>query len=198
VTVKDQFNVKGHDSTIGYVSRSFSPAAEDAVLVQILRDMGAVIFAKSNLPQSIMVCSSGKKKVDDTFMLGLTKSSGLKQRILSGVSQLTLGALILRLVALREVKLSCSHCTAPYLGLGRISVVAFGYHKASWVPTASNLVYVGNHIIMLEMSSKLELEQQISLRRSPCFNRRTRTCPIFCWSHGPRSLLYMLFEPPCS
>jgi Asp-tRNA(Asn)/Glu-tRNA(Gln) amidotransferase A subunit family amidase len=86
VTVKDQFNVKGHDSTIGYVGRSFSPATEDAVLVQILRDMGAVILAKSNLPQSIMVCSSEKEKKDDPFVLELTKSSGLKRRILWGLT----------------------------------------------------------------------------------------------------------------
>ncbi|KAL4914265.1 amidase signature domain-containing protein [Aspergillus aurantiobrunneus] len=54
VTIKDQFNVKGYDSTIGYVGRSFSPATDDAVLVQILKRMGAVILAKTNLPQSIM------------------------------------------------------------------------------------------------------------------------------------------------
>ncbi|KAL2855518.1 amidase signature domain-containing protein [Aspergillus pseudoustus] len=54
VTVKDQFNVKGYDSTIGYVGRSFCPATEDAVLVQILKGMGAVFLAKTNLPQSIM------------------------------------------------------------------------------------------------------------------------------------------------
>ncbi|KAL4989034.1 amidase signature domain-containing protein [Aspergillus falconensis] len=54
VTVKDQFNVKGYDSTIGYVGRSFSPASEDAVLVQMLKNMGAIILAKTNLPQSIM------------------------------------------------------------------------------------------------------------------------------------------------
>ncbi|KAL4747674.1 hypothetical protein BDW72DRAFT_206312 [Aspergillus terricola var. indicus] len=54
VTVKDQFNVKGYDSTIGYVGRSFSPASEDAVLVQMLKNMGAIILVKSNLPQSIM------------------------------------------------------------------------------------------------------------------------------------------------
>lgn len=55
VTLKDQFNVKGYDSTLGYVGRSFAPAKEDAVLVQILKSMGAVIIAKTNLPQSIMV-----------------------------------------------------------------------------------------------------------------------------------------------
>ncbi|KAL3479438.1 amino acid/polyamine transporter [Aspergillus californicus] len=54
VTVKDQFNVKGYDSTIGYVGRSFAPSTDDAVLVQMLKDMGAVILAKTNLPQSIM------------------------------------------------------------------------------------------------------------------------------------------------
>ncbi len=60
VTVKDQFNVRGYDSTIGYVGRSFSPAQEDAVLIQMLRKMGAVILAKTNLPQSIMVCFFSK------------------------------------------------------------------------------------------------------------------------------------------
>ncbi|PLB49514.1 amino acid/polyamine transporter [Aspergillus steynii IBT 23096] len=54
LTVKDQFNVKGVDSTLGYVGRSFAPAAEDAVLIQMLKSMGAVVLAKSNLPQSIM------------------------------------------------------------------------------------------------------------------------------------------------
>lgn len=55
ITVKDQFNIKGVDSTLGYVGRSFSPAKEDAVIVQMLKEMGAVILLKTNLPQSIMV-----------------------------------------------------------------------------------------------------------------------------------------------
>lgn len=57
ITVKDQFNIKGVDTTLGYVGRSFSPATEDAVLVQILKSMGAIVIAKTNLPQSIMVCT---------------------------------------------------------------------------------------------------------------------------------------------
>lgn len=56
ITLKDQFNVKGVDTTLGYVGRSFAPASEDAALVQMLKGMGAVIIAKTNLPQSIMVC----------------------------------------------------------------------------------------------------------------------------------------------
>jgi Asp-tRNA(Asn)/Glu-tRNA(Gln) amidotransferase A subunit family amidase len=56
MTLKDQFNVQGHDTTLGYTGRAFKPAAADAVLVQMLRKLGAVIIAKTNLPQSIMVC----------------------------------------------------------------------------------------------------------------------------------------------
>ena len=55
VTLKDQFNIKGVDTTLGYVGRSFAPAKNDAVLVQILKDMGAIVIAKTNLCQSIMV-----------------------------------------------------------------------------------------------------------------------------------------------
>lgn len=55
ITVKDQFNVKGVDTTLGYVGRSFKPALEDAALVEILKSLGAIIIAKTNLSQSIMV-----------------------------------------------------------------------------------------------------------------------------------------------
>ncbi|KAJ4345826.1 AMP deaminase [Didymosphaeria variabile] len=55
MTLKDQFDVQGYDSTLGYVGRAFKPAEQDCVLVALLRQMGAIIIAKSNLPQSIMV-----------------------------------------------------------------------------------------------------------------------------------------------
>ncbi|KAM5355162.1 hypothetical protein ACJ41O_001808 [Fusarium nematophilum] len=41
VTLKDQFNVKGHDTTLGYTGRAFRPAEDDAVLVKMLKDLGA-------------------------------------------------------------------------------------------------------------------------------------------------------------
>ena len=58
VTLKDQFNVSGVDTTLGYVGRSFNPAQDDAVIVKMLRSLGAIIIAKTNLPQSIMVRTS--------------------------------------------------------------------------------------------------------------------------------------------
>lgn len=58
VTLKDQFNIAGVDTTMGYVGRCFKPAVDDAVLVWMLRSLGAIILAKSNLPQSIMWCET--------------------------------------------------------------------------------------------------------------------------------------------
>lgn len=66
MTLKDQFNIKGYDSTLGYVSRAQKPAEDDAVLVKMLRSLGAVIMAKTNLPQSIMWCET------DNPIFGLT------------------------------------------------------------------------------------------------------------------------------
>lgn len=57
-TLKDQFNVKGYDTTLGYVGRAFVPAQEDATVVKMLKSLGAVILAKTNLPQSIMWCET--------------------------------------------------------------------------------------------------------------------------------------------
>lgn len=58
LTVKDQFNLKGLDTTLGYVGRSNQPAAEDAVFIQILESLGAIVLAKTNLPQTIMWCET--------------------------------------------------------------------------------------------------------------------------------------------
>ncbi|CZS75197.1 unnamed protein product [Fusarium graminearum] len=66
ITVKDQFNIAGLDSTLGYVGRAFAPALSDAPLVTRLKELGAVIIAKTNLPQSIMWCET------DNPLWGLT------------------------------------------------------------------------------------------------------------------------------
>lgn len=58
VSLKDQFNVKGLDSTLGYVGQAFAPATSDATIVETLRSLGAIIVAKTNLPQSIMWCET--------------------------------------------------------------------------------------------------------------------------------------------
>ncbi|CAK7215370.1 hypothetical protein SBRCBS47491_002461 [Sporothrix bragantina] len=58
MTLKDQFDVCGFDSTLGYVGRANHPALENCVLVSLLENLGAIIIAKTNLPQSIMWCET--------------------------------------------------------------------------------------------------------------------------------------------
>ncbi|KAH8895655.1 amidase [Thozetella sp. PMI_491] len=66
ITLKDQFDVKGWDTTLGYVGSAFAPATADAAIVTMLRSLGAVMLAKTNLPQSIMWCET------DNPLFGLT------------------------------------------------------------------------------------------------------------------------------
>uniref|UniRef100_A0A8B9PQH2 Fatty-acid amide hydrolase 1 n=1 Tax=Apteryx owenii TaxID=8824 RepID=A0A8B9PQH2_APTOW len=54
VSIKDSINCQGYDSTIGFVSNINNPAAEDSVLVQVLKKQGAVPFVKTNVPQSLV------------------------------------------------------------------------------------------------------------------------------------------------
>ncbi|ODQ52279.1 amidase [Saitoella complicata NRRL Y-17804] len=60
ISLKDQFNVAGVDTTLGYISRCHAPApkSEQSVLVSILQDAGAIPIVKTNLPQSILWCET--------------------------------------------------------------------------------------------------------------------------------------------
>ncbi|RMY68496.1 hypothetical protein D0864_11328 [Hortaea werneckii] len=54
MSVKDQFDVKGVDTTLGYVGRSFKPAEHNATIVATVESLGAVIITKTAIPQSIL------------------------------------------------------------------------------------------------------------------------------------------------
>lgn len=85
VTLKDQFNVKGFDSTIGYVGRAYQPAQDDCALVKLLHSLGAVVIAKTNLPQSIMVRSPNPPPACLTHELSPRFYSGAKPTTPFGV-----------------------------------------------------------------------------------------------------------------
>ncbi|KAL1969215.1 hypothetical protein VTN77DRAFT_469 [Rasamsonia byssochlamydoides] len=53
VTVKDCFFVKGVDSSIGIAALAFKPATQNAPLVELLLSLGAVLIAKTNVPQTM-------------------------------------------------------------------------------------------------------------------------------------------------
>ncbi|XP_064003695.1 fatty-acid amide hydrolase 1-like isoform X2 [Pogoniulus pusillus] len=45
---------QGHDSTLGFIKNLNRPAAEDSVVVQVLKRQGAIPFVKTNVPQSLV------------------------------------------------------------------------------------------------------------------------------------------------
>ncbi|KAK6458184.1 Acetamidase [Scheffersomyces xylosifermentans] len=60
ISLKDNFNVKGQATTLGIVNFCFNPEKfdEDAVLVKILREKGAVFYLKTNVPVAMMMPES--------------------------------------------------------------------------------------------------------------------------------------------
>jgi amidase len=58
ISIKDNFNVIGKDSTIGFVSLANDPATKNSPLVNILKDAGAVIYVKTNVPTAMMIAET--------------------------------------------------------------------------------------------------------------------------------------------
>ncbi|KAJ5153319.1 uncharacterized protein N7482_009797 [Penicillium canariense] len=58
VSIKDLFSVKGVDTSIGWVGLTNSPAPADKSVARTLRRLGAVLYVKTNLPQSMMMSDS--------------------------------------------------------------------------------------------------------------------------------------------
>jgi amidase len=58
VSLKDTFKVKGYDASIGIASLAANPAKENSLLVDILLEQGAVLYCKTNIPQTLMALDS--------------------------------------------------------------------------------------------------------------------------------------------
>ncbi|CAN9340593.1 unnamed protein product [Alternaria alternata] len=55
ISLKDNFNIKGKDSTVGFTSLVNQPAEYNATLVDILERLGAVRYCKTNVPTAMMI-----------------------------------------------------------------------------------------------------------------------------------------------
>jgi amidase len=58
ISLKDSFNVLGHDTSTGLACFVGEPAEENSSLAALLLDLGAVLYCKTNLPQTIMTGDS--------------------------------------------------------------------------------------------------------------------------------------------
>jgi amidase len=58
ISLKDNFNLIGKDSTVGFVSWVNDPANYNSTLVELLRSLGAVFYVKTNVPTAMMIAES--------------------------------------------------------------------------------------------------------------------------------------------
>ena len=52
------FHIKGYDASDGYISRCFESSTYDSYMIDIVRAAGAVVIAKTNCPQTMLVAES--------------------------------------------------------------------------------------------------------------------------------------------
>ncbi|BEI90011.1 uncharacterized protein CcaverHIS019_0300810 [Cutaneotrichosporon cavernicola] len=58
MSLKDNVNVKGFDTTIGYIEYCDKPASDDSVLAKAFRSAGAVLFCKTNVPTAMLMAET--------------------------------------------------------------------------------------------------------------------------------------------
>jgi len=80
ITIKDNVDIAGLDSTMGTRARLGKPATRDAVLVQAVRDAGAIILGKTNIPQLLLAQET------ENALFGVTKNPWNPQRVPGGSS----------------------------------------------------------------------------------------------------------------
>ncbi|XP_045715614.1 vitamin D3 hydroxylase-associated protein-like [Phyllostomus hastatus] len=77
ISLKDPYDCLGHDSTCGLAQFLEKPAAEDGVIVKVLKAQGAIPFVKTNIPQTLLSFECSNPIYGQTLNpLNLKKSPG--------------------------------------------------------------------------------------------------------------------------
>ncbi|GAO15388.1 hypothetical protein UVI_02010510 [Ustilaginoidea virens] len=58
ISLKDNFNLRGLDATLGFASHVGDAAEADSTLARVLEDAGAVFYVKTNTPTAMMIAES--------------------------------------------------------------------------------------------------------------------------------------------
>ncbi|SPO20568.1 probable AMD2 - amidase [Ustilago trichophora] len=58
ISLKDNFNLTGKDSNLGFVAWINSPSDHDSMLVTLLREQGAVLYCKTATPTAMMIAET--------------------------------------------------------------------------------------------------------------------------------------------
>ena len=141
ISLKDTFKVKGYDASIGIASLAENPAKENSLLVDILLEKGAIIYCKTNIPQTLMALDS------DNNVFGRVLNPRNK-RVTAGGSSGGEGAL----VAMRGSVLGVGTDVG---GSIRIPAMCGGLYGIK--PSAQRIPYVGQENGSREGASKIGL-----------------------------------------
>jgi amidase len=87
ISFKDSFNVEGVDTTVGWVGLIGKPAEKNSIGVDVLIRLGAVVYVKTNIPQSLMMSDSYNHVFGQSV-------NALDKRFISGGSSGGEGALV--------------------------------------------------------------------------------------------------------
>ncbi|PVH82426.1 amidase [Cadophora sp. DSE1049] len=68
MTFKECFHVKGYDYCNGYISKTFNPSTSTTYVIELVKAAGAVVIAKTNVPQTMLVAEA------DNNVFGQTKN----------------------------------------------------------------------------------------------------------------------------
>ncbi|EMD59855.1 hypothetical protein GGP41_009009 [Bipolaris sorokiniana] len=175
ISLKDSFNVRGVQATLGYVSFiPHPPAVTNSALVTVLHSLGAVFYCKTNLPQTMMTADSQNN------IFGRTLNPN-KLSHTAGGSTGGEGALI-------AMKGSIMGVATDVAGSNRIPAICCG--GASLKPTAGRVPFAGGAAV-----GRLGSPGSVPVVIGPC-GRTTRDFALFLqsvsstqpWRLDPNSL----------
>jgi amidase len=58
ISLKDNFNIIGKDSTLGFVAWVNDPATYNSTLADLLINAGAILYVKTNVPTAMMIAET--------------------------------------------------------------------------------------------------------------------------------------------
>ncbi|XP_052246735.1 fatty-acid amide hydrolase 1-like isoform X4 [Dreissena polymorpha] len=67
ISVKENYYIKGYDSTGGLSNFLFKPRSEDGHMITVLKELGAIPFVRTNIPQSMMTFECSNPIYGTTF-----------------------------------------------------------------------------------------------------------------------------------
>ncbi|BGP47804.1 hypothetical protein JCM10450v2_003669 [Rhodotorula kratochvilovae] len=161
VSIKDQVDIEGADTTMGLTHKINRPATTDATLIRVIREAGGIPFTKSNVPQTMLSFECGnplfgasRNPYDPTRIPG--GSSGGEGALLgSDGSPLGIGSDI---GGSLRIPSHFSGCFAVKPCVGRIASTGCHSFNAGFAAVQSTMGPMGRSVADLELLLRVQLD----------------------------------------